>query len=295
MIHIIIPVHNRLSYSKNCLESIFLNVKIEKTITIVDAGSTDGTSNFLRDKYPQVNIVNVDESHFWTGSIKAGVENVLKFAKEFDFIMSLNNDVIVPVGSIEALLNEAKNDRKNLYGSLSLSIKDKDTIVSSATIIKSWIFNLNSHLYRYQLYSNMSDFSPKDADILTGRSVLYPIEIFSKIGNFDSKRFPHYGGDDEFTFRAKRMGWGLKLVPKSVVYIDQKATGLNPKARVLSVKNLVTSIFSLRSTNNLAVRTRLGIMIAPWYAVPTYLLASYTKVFLTIIIGLYYLIFGNKK
>jgi GT2 family glycosyltransferase len=294
MIHIIIPVHNRLSYSKKCLKSIFLNVKIEKTITVVDAGSTDGTSKFLRQYYPEVNIVNVDESHYWTGSMKAGVENVLKFAKEFDFIMSLNNDVIVPEGSIEALLNEATSNRKNLFGSLSLSIHDQDTIMSSATIVKSWIFNLTSHLYRSQLYSELSDLSAKDVDILTGRSVLYPIEIFKKIGNFDSESFPHYGGDDEFTSRAKSFGWGLKLTPKSVIYIDQQATGLNPNARLLSVKNLLSSIFSMRSTNNLAVRTRLGIKVAPWYAVPTYLLVSYLKVLISIIIGLWNLIFNKK-
>jgi hypothetical protein len=183
-------------------------------------------------------------------------------------------------------LKEAKKCRKNLYGSLSLSIVDKDTIVPSGTIVKSWILNLTSHVYNSNSYSSLSSHSPVKVDILTGRSVLYPIELFKVIGNFNSGDFPHYGGDDEFTIRANRLGWGLYLVPKSTVYIDQNATGLNPTIRLLSIKLLLLSMFSIRSTNNIVVRTKLAVKIAPWYAIPTYIFISYLKIFFTISVSM---------
>jgi len=293
MVHIIIPVHNRLSYTINCLDSIKLTVKDEHSVTVVDDGSTDGTSAYIRGNYPDVRIVRGDGDLFWTGSMKIGVESVLEGADSDDFIMSLNNDVILRDGSVEELLKEAKKCGKNLYGSLSLGIVDKDTIVPSGTIVKSWILNLTSHVYSSNSYRSLSDYSPVKVDILTGRSVLYPVEVFRAIGNFNAQDFPHYGGDDEFTIRANRLGWGLRLVPKSAVYIDQNATGLNPTIRLLSIKLLLLSIFSIRSTNNVIVRTKLAIKIAPWYAVPTYLCTSYLKIFFTISTSMLKLLYGK--
>ena len=286
MVHIIIPVHNRLSHTIDCLDSITRNVKSKYSMTIIDDGSTDETSVYLNNNYPNVDIVKGDGNLFWTGSMRAGVERVLKKAKESDFIMSLNNDVILTEGSIEELLKEAKKYRKSLYGSLSLSIRDKDTIITSGTIVKSWVFNITSHIYSSNSYIDLRDYTPVEVDILTGRSVLYPVELFKDIGNFDSENFPHYGGDDEFTIRAKKFGWGLSIVPKSTVYIDQNATGLNPAARSLSLKLLFQSILSIRSTNNIVVRTRLAMKVVPWYAKPTYILVAYTKIILSILFSI---------
>ena len=185
MIYIIIPVHNRLPYTINCLNSIKLSVKSEYSIIIVDDGSTDGTSTYIKNNYPDVHVVKGNGDLFWTGSMRVGIESALKMTKSSDHIMSLNNDVTLVKGSVEELLKEANKHKKGLYGSLSLSAADKDTIVPSGTIVKSWLLNLTSHIYNSRSYSNLDSYFPVKVDILTGRSVLYPVEIFKAIGNFN--------------------------------------------------------------------------------------------------------------
>jgi len=286
MIHIIIPVHNRLCHTIDCLESISLHVKSDCSVTVVDDGSTDGTADFLNNNYQYVDIITGDGSLFWTGCMNAGVENVLKKANIGDFIMSLNNDVTLTGCSIKELLLEAKEERKSLYGSLSLNGRDRDTIITSGTIVKSWFFNITSHVYKSRSYACLKDYSAVKVNILTGRSVLYPIEIFKTIGNFDSINFPHYGGDDEFTIRAQNFGWGLSIVPRSIVYVDQTATGQNPTVKSLTLKLLFQSIFSIRSTNNIIVRTRLANKIVPWYSKPTYIVIMSVKILMTVLLSL---------
>ena len=49
MIHLIIPVYNRLNYTKNCLSSIHKQINFnELNIIIVDDGSTDGTNDYIK-------------------------------------------------------------------------------------------------------------------------------------------------------------------------------------------------------------------------------------------------------
>ena len=49
MIHVVIPVFNRLELTKKCIASIKKQKNCEKIkIIVVDDGSTDGTSKFLK-------------------------------------------------------------------------------------------------------------------------------------------------------------------------------------------------------------------------------------------------------
>jgi GT2 family glycosyltransferase len=286
MIHFIIPIHNRLAHSIKCLESIHNCVSNSYSITVIDDGSSDGSSDYIFENYPSINLIKGDGSLYWTGAIKLGVESVLKYAKKNDYLMSLNNDVVLSSTTILELLKEGKNNRKCLYNALSISLADKDKTITSGTIIKSWLLNTTYHIFNGVSYSKLSNFNPVEVDLLTGRSVLYPVELFQSIGNFDSKFFKHYGGDDEFSNRAKKGGWKLYVVPKAIVYVDQETTGLNPSARSLSIIQLMKSLFSINSTNNIFVRTRLSLRIPPWYAKPTYLLITYFKILASLFVGI---------
>ena len=46
---------------------------------------------------------------------------------------------------------------------------------------------------------------------------MHPAEIFK--GNYNSKLFPHYGGDDEFSMRIKKYGYSTLVVPNIIVYL----------------------------------------------------------------------------
>lgn len=261
MIHIIIPVHNRIESTIKCLYSVYDQDCIDLIqITIVNDGSTDNTENILIEKFPDVKILKGDGNLFWGGSVSYAIENILKIAEKNDWILLMNNDVYLKSNSISSLLSIARiYNRKAILGGISVDSTDKKTIIKSGTIVKNWFLNLTEHVYEGLNYEHIKH-EPINVDFLTARCLLHPIEIFKKVGNYDSKNFIHYAGDDEFTFRVKKFGYYSLLCPNSSHFLNSE------KTRDKTKKNFFHAIFSIRSSSNIINKLKLTIKIVPLHA-----------------------------
>ena len=69
MIDIVIPVHNRKQYTRDCLHSLQKQTISSYRVIIVDDGSTDGTREMLRREFPEVIVLTGDGNLFWTGQL----------------------------------------------------------------------------------------------------------------------------------------------------------------------------------------------------------------------------------
>ena len=280
MIHIIIPVHNRLQLTKKCLESLDLQSFTDWHAYIVNDGSSDGTKEWVSSlERRDVSCITGDGSLWWTGAMDLGIQHVLTSSSNDDFIMSLNNDLVFfSNDAIEILIEATKNSPNSICGSLSVADNKNKEVMSSGSRMLSWVLNIPHHPFYGTFYSNIKSFNPVEVDMLTGRSVIYPVSVFDNENRFNFEAFPQYGGDNEFTFRAKKKGYVLLIVPKSVVIVNRSETGINPMDRVLSFHEKIESLFSIRSVNNLIIRTRFAMSVPPWYARPTYLIIAILKI-----------------
>jgi GT2 family glycosyltransferase len=102
---------------------------------------------------------------------------------------------------------------------------------------------------------------------------LVPIEVIRRVGSFDQKNFPHYVSDYDYFLRAKRMGFRLLLSCEAVVYSRTDLTGFRPKDEHLTVKEIWTKLFSIRSAGNLQNTLRFN-----WKYAPTLWLKIYSNV-----------------
>ena len=272
MIYIIIPVYNRINKTIKCINSIHKQNRKDVTIIVVDDASTDNTKKILNEKYSDIIVLNGNGYLFWTGAIELGVNYVLDTCFEKDWILLANNDVEFENDCIEKLVSlSEKYNRKIIASALSVDLKDKKTIIKSGTIIKSWFFNLNYQILNKCNISYALSKNEIEANLLTGRCLLHPIEVFKKIGNYNSEKLPHYGGDDEFTARARSSGYKLFILPSAIVFLDQ-----NKDYRIK--ENILKEFFtSKKSGTNLIFRWRLTRMIVPLYAQPTFYLISIFK------------------
>lgn len=286
MIHIIVPVHNRLELSKKCLQSLDAQIHVDWCVYFVDDGSSDGTYEWLQgmDRGNVVHIIG-DGSLWWTGSMKIGVEFIMKFCNKDDYIMSLNNDLVFKEDdSLLVLYNSVSSKQKTICGSISVSDTGSEVVMRSGSRMISWFLNISSHPFVGESYANIKNSNMKSVDMLTGRSVIYPALLFRN-NNFDSINFPHYGGDNEFTARMKKLGCKLLLVPNSAILVNRDATGLNPMDRVLSLSEMVSTLFSTSSSNNIFTRTRFSMRVPPLYARPTFFIMAMIKIFIQLWIG----------
>lgn len=294
MIHVVIPVHNRWPQTRDCLLSLQAQTHTDVAVYVVDDGSTDGTAESIENEFPTVRVVKGSGDLWWTGAMRLGVEFALRNAAADDCIMAVNNDVVMPRDTLASLHDFVKANPGSIANALSLDLSDKDTVISSGSRVISWVLNISVHPRHGRSYAKI-DKKPIQVDTLNGRSTIFPRAVFDENGNFDSIAFPHYAGDIEFTLRAGRNGWRLYLLPSVVVYLNQRTTGLNPTAKYLSLREMLKSFFSIRSSSNLVTRTRFAFRCCPWYAVPTYTLIMYVKIVLQAVIGNTYVRLSQKS
>ena len=90
---------------------------------------------------------------FWGGAVNYGIKKVLRLSKKNDWILLVNNDVEFKSNAISILSKRLSNiyKRKAIMGALTVSFKDKKTVIKSGTVVKSWFFNITStSIFRFK-------------------------------------------------------------------------------------------------------------------------------------------------
>ena len=75
MIHVIIPVYNRINFTINCLRSLKKQINYKQlNIIVVDDGSTDDTLKILKKDFSEIKILKGTGSLYWCGAISLGIK-----------------------------------------------------------------------------------------------------------------------------------------------------------------------------------------------------------------------------
>ena len=92
-IAIIIPVFNRKNTTLNCLYQLqnITRKGFAIDIIVIDDGSTDGTSDALRQNYPDTILLKGGGNLWWSGGVNKGFEYALK--EKYEFVYTINDDV----------------------------------------------------------------------------------------------------------------------------------------------------------------------------------------------------------
>ncbi|MFD2569128.1 glycosyltransferase family 2 protein [Spirosoma soli] len=262
MITIVIPVHNRRELTRRCLACLAVQTYRNHRVVVVDDGSTDGTDEMIRQQFPDVIVLKGDGNLWWTEATNVGV----RYAQEYDvageqnFVLTLNDDTEVKPDYLQTMVDAYESYKPCLIGSVSVDIDNPDKLEFAGTY-SEFYFAKGGPLaaeYNYDYKELVKRATYVKSDSLPGRGTLIPMQVFTEIGLYDSKRFAHYMADIEFSVRAQKAGYKLIVNTKSLVYEYVKATGLflNQKQ---SWKSFIDSFTSIRSPTNLTVRYNFAI------------------------------------
>ncbi len=223
------------------------------TIIVVDDGSADGTSTYLKENFKQVIVLEGDGNLWWTGATNLGVKKALELScSDNDFILTLNNDLEVKDDYLEQLLAAASSNPASLIGSLSVDIAKPDKVHFAGTKWNSATAKYGPALAKkYTCTELEKTFTTVKTDLLPGRGILIPITVFHKIGLYDFNAFPHYMADEDFSLRAKKNYFNLLIATRAVVYNHVAETGIKTKHKNWRyLKDTFTSIKSPVNFNN---------------------------------------------
>jgi len=267
MIFIIIPVFNRKYFTNCCLKSLTRQTFKDYKVIVVDDGSTDGTSEMITSEFPETILLKGDGNLWWAGATNAGVEYVLKNlnTQDSDYILTLNNDLELPEKYLEILISNASANKGSILGSVSLDIAVPDRMNYCGVSWNKFTGKYYSKAqdYNYSFQKLVKQKQVLCSDMLPGRGTLIPIKVFSEIGLYDSKNFPQYAADEDFSLRASRSGWKLLVPTQACVMSHIHAMGEDINGARFSLRYYKDLFFSIKSPLNLKIRYRWAMKNSP--------------------------------
>jgi len=246
-VYIIIPTHNRKARLKGCLLSLGGQSFRNFQIVVVDDGSSDGTSEVLSSDFKDVVTLRGDGNLWWTGATNLGLKYVLKVCEKTDFILTLNDDVVIGKDYLLNLVSFAGKRPRTLVGSVLLR-EGGDGSILDGGYKQNWLIAKGKALNRGKDLEYLPKDHYEETSVLSGRGTLIPAEVFFKLGLYDQKHLPHHG-DLELSRRAYLNGYRLVVYYGAVIYTHEDSQPGN-----LGLKNLWWGFFNIKSSRNIKER-----------------------------------------
>ena len=237
LVGIAIATFNRKDILKECLDSIYASTYKDFLITVCDDGSSDGTSEMINKYYPDVNIVYGDGSLWWAESTNRSIKNCLSLG--CNNIIILNDDCMLDQKTIENFVERSQEYPRSVITPLTVDINNIEKVWWAGG---SWgpLKGLPFLWLMRQKYPHGTDIEkisskPFNTDEFTGRGIFIPRFIFDDIGFIDSKFFPQYGSDNDFSLRVTTSGNQAIVDPKNKVYLYVEKGGQNTSGSIIGL------------------------------------------------------------
>lgn len=213
-VRIVAPVHNRRLITLQCLKSLSrLNSDgLEIGIIIVDDGSTDGTSEAIKNEFPAVEIIEGDGELWFTEATNVGIRAALNHSP--DYVLTINDDEVFDADFLVRMIETAEKYPQTVIGSLLLLWDAPHKIFQVAPV-----FEVKSGGWRHWHQQTIWSVPKKvfEVDLIVGNCVLFPAKVFDGNNLMNSRRYPNFG-DAEFTPRLKKQSWKLLIEPRARVF-----------------------------------------------------------------------------
>lgn len=217
-VYAVVPAHNRRDKTLRFCENFSRLTYPNRTVVVVDDGSRDGTSDAIRDAFPEVEIVVGDGSLWWSGGTNLGVRHAL--GRGADYILTINDDCVMEPGFLDELVRVAQSDPRYIVG-CRLHCEDRPQEVWSlgtrVVCRGGELFALNHAGRRWEdCRGELPD--PLPVDTMPGNGVLLPRAVFERVGFYDERNMPQYHADSDLVLRARDAGFIPVIALRSVLY-----------------------------------------------------------------------------
>lgn len=215
-IHVIIVTYNAMKWAERCFKSLRKS-SVPIQCFVVDNGSTDGTQEYIRNNFPEVNFTQSETNLGFGKANNIGIEKAYKDGAEFFYLM--NQDAWLYENSMANLL-EIYNQypHKNEIGIISPihvdgTEKYLDIFVDQYIAKNYEKTRMISDLY----FQTLKPYY--EIHFINAAHWLLPKKTIETIGGFNPYFF-HYGEDDEYVNRVHFHQKKVLLVPGSKAVHD---------------------------------------------------------------------------
>lgn len=222
-VSIIIVNWNARDELLKCLKSIYEETKqVSFEIIVVDNASSDGSSESVKERFPQVKVIDNTENKGFSKANNQGIKEA-----EGKYILLLNPDMLITDRAIEKLYYFIeKHPEVGAVGPKLLDQKGKfvPSCLRSIPGPKTALYRL---LNLGKLFPKVKEFNKynltyidkdetQEVEAISGAATLARREAIDQVGLLDESFFM-YGEDLDWYYRFSKAGWKIYYVPEAVI------------------------------------------------------------------------------
>lgn len=212
--YIIVLNWNGKADTLDCLESLRFTNYDNYQVVLVDNGSEDDSVAAVRQKFPEVEVVETGKNLGFAGGNNVGIEYALK--QGADYVFLINNDTTVDPDYLKELVDVARADSAvGAVGSKIMYYSEPERIWFAGGTI-NWLKNKGEHLGLDQIDAGQFD-RLREVGYLTGCALLVKREVVEKIGVLEDDYFLYYE-DADYSLRIQNANYKTVYAPKSKIY-----------------------------------------------------------------------------
>ena len=220
---IVLPNWNGVHLLEKNLPSVIVAAP-KAEIIIADDASDDGSVAFIKNKFPQITLIQNSFRQGFAGNVNSGVAKATG-----DIVVLLNTDVRPEIGFLDPLVAHFSDPNVFAVGCMDKSIEGKKIVFRGRGVAR-WERGLFIH--------SRGDVGKHTTAWVNGGSGAFRKDIWLKLGGMDTLFKPFYWEDIDLSYRALKSGYRLVFEPKSVVVHDHASGSIQQHYSLFTINTL---------------------------------------------------------
>lgn len=190
-------------------------------VVVIDNGSSDGTEEWVNQKYPQVYVHRTEINLKYSGGLNFGMEYAFG-KKNSDYVLITNNDVKVDSNVISAFVETAeRNPATGFVTGKVFYFDEPDTFQTVGKKDDPVMWN-GGHIGRNE--KDIGQYET-ETEIAWCDDIYWLVrrEVWEKTGGYDTE-FAFQGEDFDWQVRAKLLGYKIFYTPKAKMWHKESMT-----------------------------------------------------------------------
>jgi hypothetical protein len=206
-VSVIVPTYEGRHHLESFLPSLDEQT-LPHEVIVVDNASTDGTRDFLRERWPHVRVISFPENRGFGKAANAGVD-----AAGSEIVVLLNNDIVCTPTFLERLVAALDPGQGVVMAAPVLVRRGDEERIDTAGIVVDRTLHGFNHLYGEPVA--MVENGVFDPLAPCGGAAAFDRAAFVEVGGFDPAFFA-YLEDVDLGIRCSARGWRCRLAPNAV-------------------------------------------------------------------------------
>jgi len=214
LVYIILVNWNGKDVTLECLRSLngisYRNFKI----VVVDNASSDGSAQTIRDEFPNVAVLEMQQNLRFAGGTNAGLRYAMDHGAEL--LLLLNNDTTVDREFLNAMVSRILSaDKIGMVAPKIYYDNDPQRIWFAGGRISMWSGTMR-HVGLREVDRGQHD-QPREIEYASGCCILTRTSVVRETGLLDES-YLMYTEDADWSIRLRALGYGIVYEPRAKVW-----------------------------------------------------------------------------